>query len=63
MSNIQEIKKALSIIAFGYLNKNKSFYKLTSPIINKAFKSAKGQKILKKQDYFITLHYRISCTK
>ncbi len=49
MSNIHEIRKAISIICYGYLNRSKKNYKINSINIKKAFQSLSGQKILRKK--------------
>tara|TARA_Y200000002_G_scaffold383206_1_gene404011 strand:+ start:4864 stop:5964 length:1101 start_codon:yes stop_codon:yes gene_type:complete len=49
MSSIQEIREALSVIVYGYMNKNKKFNNLTKKAFLKALNSKKGQSILKKK--------------
>ena len=46
MANLNEIKKALSIIAYGYLNKRKK-NKINLKDITKSYESTEGKKILK----------------
>ncbi len=48
MSNIREIEKALSILAFGYLKKNKTKNFIEKDFFD-AFNSSEGKKILKKK--------------
>ena len=48
MSNIREIEKALSILAFGYLKKNKTKNFIEKDFFD-AFNSSEGKKILKKR--------------
>ena len=47
MSNLNEIKTALSVIAFGYLNSKNLKSKPTFENFNRAFISKKGKKIIK----------------
>ncbi len=49
MSNLDEIKQALSIITLGYLSKNKKDHKINLNMAYKAFNTSKGKKILNKK--------------
>lgn len=49
MSSLQDIERALSIIAFGYIKKNHKTNKINMKYFNKAYKSQLGKKLLKEK--------------